>query len=424
VNGTAISSRSHPRRIVVVGGGLAGHSAVLALRQHGHDGEIALLSEEEDLPYDRPPLSKELLDGAVESTTLPADYDALGIEVRTGCRVRELSPDAVVSTAGSHSFDGLILATGSAPVRLPGQVELPRVLELRTIGDARALKSALEGAAAVVVVGAGWIGAEVATAAAARGIRVTVVDTAPAPLARALPVDITRHMSTWYAAAGIELRLHSAVAGLDDRGVRLVGGERIDADLVVVGVGARPRTDWLAGSGLTRSPDGALVVDSRLCAGPANVFAAGDIVRWPSALFGAALRVEHWEHAATSGRAAARNLLGAGEAYDPVPYFWSDQLGHRVQYAGHHTADDELVLRGRPDSGEPWSVLWSRHGRLRAVMAVDRPRDVLDARRLIGRRASVEPSLAADPAVRLSEATLPESLVQVGQGEDPTSTSS
>jgi NADPH-dependent 2,4-dienoyl-CoA reductase/sulfur reductase-like enzyme len=407
VNDPVIGTGSHLRRIVVVGGGLAGHSAALTLRQSGYDGDITLFSDEADLPYDRPPLSKGLLDGSVESVTLPADYDALGIELRTGCPVRALHPDAVVTEAGPHPFDGVILATGSAPVRLPGQPDLPRVLELRTVADAQTLRTALTEAPAVVVVGAGWIGAEVATVAAARGCRVTVIDAGPAPLAQALPAEVSRHMSAWYATAGIELRLNCPVAGLDDRGVRLVGGGRIDADVVVVGVGARPRTDWLAGSGLTRSPDGALAVDSRLCAGPGNVFAAGDIVRWPSGLFGSDLRLEHWEHAAHSGRAAARNLLGADEAYDPVPYFWSDQLGHRLQYAGRHTADDQLVLRGRPDGEEPWTVLWLRDGRLRAVLAVDRARDVADARRLIGRRVPLEQGLVADPGVRLSEAAVP-----------------
>ncbi len=412
MNGSA--SDTGPRRVVVVGGGLAGHTAALTLRQQGYDGDLTLITDEADLPYDRPPLSKELLDGAVESTTLPADYDALDIEMRTACPVRELRPDALVSADGVHPYDGLILATGSAPIRLPGQAHLPLVVELRTVTDARVLRTALTEAATVVVVGAGWIGAEVATAAAAQGCRVTVIDAGPAPLARALPAEVTRHMSAWYATAGIELRLDCPVGELDAGGVRLAAGGRIDAELVVIGVGARPRTDWLAGSGLTHSPDGALVVDSWLCAGPGNVFAAGDIVRWPSGLFGTDLRLEHWEHAAHSGRAAARNLLGAAEAYDPVPYFWSDQLGHRLQYAGHHTADDKLVLRGRPDGEEPWTVLWLRDGRLRAVLAVDRPRDVADARRLIGRRVPLEQGLVADPGVRLSEAAVPGTAAPVG----------
>jgi 3-phenylpropionate/trans-cinnamate dioxygenase ferredoxin reductase subunit len=392
------------RRVVVVGGGLAGHAAVTTLREEGYDGAITLLAEENQLPYDRPPLSKQVLGGAVDTTTLGADYDALAVEVHTACAARQLRAGAVVSAAGTHAYDGLVVATGSVPLRLPGQTALPNVFELRTLSDALALRSALESAAAVVVVGAGWIGAEVATLAAARGCRVTVVDAASAPLARPLPVDVGGYTSRWYAEHGITLRLDCAVTGIDARGVCLEGGDRVDADVVVIGIGARPRTDWLADSGLALSPDGAVVVDSELCAGPPGVYGAGDVVQWPSELFGARLRVEHWDHAAASGRAAARNLLGAAEPYDPVPYFWSDQLGHRLQYAGHHGPGDQLLFRGRPDDGEPWSVLWLRGDRLRGVLAVDRPRDVLDARRLIGRRAHLQPSRAADATLRLSDA--------------------
>lgn len=393
------------RRIVIAGGGLAGHTAALTLRREGYSGSITLLSDEEHLPYDRPPLSKEFLDGTVDRATLTADYGDLDIEVRLRCPALRFGPDQITSAAGLHPYDGLILATGSAPRRLPGQSGLPHVLELRTLGDARRLRSALTDAATVVVIGAGWIGAEVATAGAAGGSRVTVVDAGSAPLARALPAEIGRHMISWYADAGVGLRLNCAVIDVDARRVVLATGERLDADVIVAGVGARPQTAWLSGSGLTRSSDEALVVDSRLCAGPPNVFAAGDIIRWPSLLFGTELRVEHWEHAAASGWAAARNLLGAGESYDPVPYFWSDQLGYRVQYAGHHEPGDQLVFRGRPEEpGQPWTALWFRQGRLRAALAVNGPRDVMDARRLIAQRADLEPGLASDPSLRLSAA--------------------
>lgn len=397
---------SAPQRVVVVGGGLAGHAAVTTLRQDGYSGAITLLTEEEHRPYDRPPLSKEVLRGDIDTTTLEADYDALGVEVHTASAAERLRPGEVVTATGTHAYDGLVVATGSEPLRLPGQAAAD-VFELRTLGDALRLRTALDGARAVAVVGAGWIGAEVATIAAARGCAVTVVDAASTPLAGALPAEVGRHTVPWYAEHGIDLRLNSAVTGIDPGGVDLAGGDRIDADVVVVGIGARPRTAWLADSGLTLARDGALVVDSRLAAGPAGVYGAGDIVRFPSERSGGELRVEHWEHAAASGRAAARNLLGAAEPYDPVPYFWSDQLGHRLQYVGHHAPGDRLVYRGRPDGGEPWAALWLRGDALRAVLAVDRPRDVLDARRLLGRGGAVRPEVAADPAVRLAEAAVP-----------------
>lgn len=406
MNGPADAAVAGLRRIVIVGGGLAGHTAAVTLRQEGHNGDITLLSGEEHLPYDRPPLSKEFLDGTVDSTVLPGDYDALAIDVKLQCPAIALEANAVRSTAGLHPYDGLIIATGSTPVRLPGQSALPHALELRTRADAQALQTALAEAATVTVIGAGWIGAEVATAAAARGSRVTVVDAGPAPLARVLPVEIGRHMSSWYTGAGIDLRLHCAVLHMDARGVVLTGGERLDADVTLVGAGARPDTAWLEGSGLIRSPDGAVVVDSRLRAGRGSIFAAGDIVRWPSLLFSADLRLEHWEHAAASGRTAARNLLGADEPYDPVPYFWSDQLGHQVQYAGHHTAEDTLVFRGRPDVDQPWTALWLRDSRLRAALTVDRPRDLMDARRLVAQQAELQPSLSSDPSQRLNKATI------------------
>ncbi|HEY0486096.1 MAG TPA: FAD-dependent oxidoreductase [Mycobacteriales bacterium] len=396
---------STPRRVVVVGGGLAGHSAVTTLRQDGYDGAITLLTEEEHRPYDRPPLSKEVLRGDVDTTTLEADYDALGVALHTGAAAERLRPGEVVTATGTHAFDGLVVATGSAPLRLPGQAA--DVHELRTLSDALGLRAAFGGAGSVAVVGAGWIGAEVATIAAARGCKVTVVDAAATPLAGALPADVGRHTVPWYSEHGIDLRLDSAVTGIGGSGVDLAGGDRIDADVVVVGIGARPRTAWLADSGLTLARDGALVVDSRLSAGQAGVYGAGDIIRFPSERSGGEIRVEHWEHAAASGRAAARNLLGAGETYDPVPYFWSDQLGRRLQYVGHHGAGDRLVFRGRPDGDEPWTALWLRGDVLRAVLAVDRPRDVLDARRLLGRGAAVRPEVAGDPAVRLAEAVLP-----------------
>jgi 3-phenylpropionate/trans-cinnamate dioxygenase ferredoxin reductase subunit len=160
------------------------------------------------------------------------------------------------------------------------------------------------------------------------------------------------------ASDGIALRLNCSVTGIDARGVSLAGGGRVDAKVIVIGIGARPRTGCLADSGLSLSPDGAIVVDSQLCAQPSGVYGAGDVVQWPSELFGDQLRVEHWEHAAASGRAAALNLLGAAEPYDPVPHFWSDQLGHRLQYVGHHAREDQLVFRGQPHTGESWTALW------------------------------------------------------------------
>ncbi|RKS76685.1 NADPH-dependent 2,4-dienoyl-CoA reductase/sulfur reductase-like enzyme [Actinomadura pelletieri DSM 43383] len=370
-----------PRRVVIVGGGLAGHTAAVTLRDAGYDGGITMLTAEPRPPYDRPPLSKELLAGTVDDSTLQTDLADLDVDLRLRCRALRLRPDAVDSTGGAHRYDAVVLATGSSPIGLGGTSR--SVHELRTVEDARRLRAALREAGSVAVVGAGWVGNEVATRAAALDLKVTVIDAAPTPLARALPAALGEHLVPWFAAQGIDLRLRTLVDGVDERGVRLTGGGRVDADIVVTGIGARPDTGWLLDSGVPLAPDGAVEADATLRAGPGPVYAAGDIVRWPSRLFGARIRVEHWDHAAASARTAARNLLGHAEPYDPVPYFWSDQLGHRLQYVGHHHGADRLVLRGDPAGEDPWSALWFHGERLRAALAVDNPRDARDARRRI-----------------------------------------
>ncbi|MEV0668105.1 NAD(P)/FAD-dependent oxidoreductase [Actinomadura luteofluorescens] len=394
-------NRHVPRRIVIVGGGLAGHTAATTLRAEGYDGELILLTDEPCPPYDRPPLSKELLAGTVDDTTLPTAHD---LEVRTGSRALRLFPDAVESTTGTDPFDGLVIATGSSPIRLADPS--PHVHELRTGFDALRLREALRTASSVAVVGAGWIGNEVATRAAALNLKVTVIDAASAPLARAMPAALAENFVPWYADRGIGLRLDTPVDGVDERGVRLADGGRVDADLVVMGIGARPATGWLHGSGVPVAPDGAVEADATLRAGPGSVFAAGDAVRWPSRLFGDRLRVEHWDHAAASGRTAARNLLGLGEPYDPVPYFWSEQLGHRIQYVGHHRPADTFVLRGNPAGQAPWAALWFRGPRLRAALSIDDPRTARDARSLIASRVPLSADRAGDPDVRLNDTVL------------------
>jgi NADPH-dependent 2,4-dienoyl-CoA reductase/sulfur reductase-like enzyme len=193
------------------------------------------------------------------------------------------------------------------------------------------------------------------------------------------------------------------VSAVDEGGLLLAGGGRVDADLVVVGVGARPATGWLAGSAVERDATGAVLADERLRTTAPGVWAAGDCVSYPSARAGGRLTVQHWDHALRSGKAAAASLLGADTPYDPVPYFWSEQFGRMVQYAGRHADGDELLHRGSP--GDPgWSVLWLREGVLTALLAVDRPRDVNHAKRLIERGAVLDGALAADPAVPLKAA--------------------
>ncbi|WP_242892146.1 NAD(P)/FAD-dependent oxidoreductase [Actinomadura litoris] len=396
--------------VIVVGGGLAGLRAVQGLREGGHTGAITLVSAERHLPYDRPPLSKDVLAGAADDTTLEADWDALRCEVLLGERATGLRLDApgaggaLASTAGDLRFDGLVIATGAAPVTLPGG---GRQRVLRTVEDALDLRAALVPGTRLAIVGAGWIGAEVATAAAAKGCAVTVVEAADAPLVSALGPEVGALTAPWYAEAGVGLRTGVKVAAVEDGGLALAGGERIDADEVVVGVGVRPVLDWLEGSGLLL--ERGVVTDASFRATGADgaprpdVVAVGDCAAWWSARYGRRLLVEHWDTALNAPAVAAAALLGRDAAYDAVPYFWSEQFGRMVQYAGVHGASERLVRRGDPAEAA-WAVAWLTGDRLDAILAVGRPRDLVQARRVIAAGTPVDPDALADPGVPVRQA--------------------
>ncbi|MBT2209704.1 NAD(P)/FAD-dependent oxidoreductase [Actinomadura sp. NEAU-AAG7] len=396
--------------VIVVGGGLAGLRAVQGLREGGHTGAITLVSAERHLPYDRPPLSKDVLAGAADDTTLEADWDALRCEVLLGERATGLRLDApgaggaLASTAGELRFDGLVIATGAAPVTLPGG---GRQRVLRTVEDALDLRAALVPGTRLAIVGAGWIGAEVATAAAAKGCAVTVVEAAEAPLVSALGPEVGALTARWYAEAGVGLRTGVKVAAVEDGGLALAGGERIDADEVVVGVGVRPVLGWLEGSGLLL--ERGVVTDASFRATGADgaprpdVVAVGDCAAWWSARYGRRLLVEHWDTALNAPAVAAAALLGRDAAYDAVPYFWSEQFGRMVQYAGVHGASERLVRRGDPAEAA-WAVAWLTGDRLDAILAVGRPRDLVQARRVIAAGTPVDPAALADPGVPVRQA--------------------
>lgn len=386
--------------VVVVGAGLAGARCAAALREGGWRGDVTLVGDEPHPPYDRPPLSKDVLLGRTDSTTLDIDLAGLGVGLLTGRRATGLEPGALHTDAGPLPYDRLVVATGAAPVALPGTAGAH---VLRTLDDAIALRAALTPGTRLALVGAGWIGAETATVARTLGCEVTVVEAGPGPLPGALPPEVTAPMAGWYAEAGAVLRCGAGVTAADDTGLLLADGTRIAADLVVVGVGARPATGWLAGSAVALDPAGAVLVDGRLRTSAPGVWAAGDCVSYPSARSGARLAVQHWDNALQSGAAAAASVLGSAEPYDPVPYFWSEQFGRMVQYAGRHAAGDVLLWRGSPQ--EPsWSVLWLREGACTALLAVDRPRDLAQAKRLIAGGAVLDPVRAADPGVQLKAA--------------------
>ncbi|MHB1430603.1 MAG: NAD(P)/FAD-dependent oxidoreductase [Streptosporangiaceae bacterium] len=392
-----------PERIVVVGAGLAGLRTVEELRSGGYRGDLTLVGAEERPPYDRPPLSKQVLVGAVDDTTLRIDHESLAATIRLGETAVSLGDRVVRTDRAEHPFDALVIATGARPVALPGGG--PQRF-LRTLDDALSLRRLLVPGARLTVVGAGWIGAELATAAAGRGCLVTVVEAGPAPLAGAVGAEVGAMTAGWYARAGVQLRLGQAVRSVEDGGLDLAGGGWLPADLVVAAVGVRPEVGWLDGSGITLA-DGA-EVDEHLRTARPEVYAVGDCAAFWSARFGRRMRPEHWDVALRAPAVLAANLLGAQERYDPVPYFWSEQFGRMLQYVGDYRGADRLIWRGRPGAGagdrERWAACWLAGDRLVALLAVGLPRDITQARRVIESGAAVDQALLADPDRQVRDA--------------------
>ncbi|MDR6973344.1 NADPH-dependent 2,4-dienoyl-CoA reductase/sulfur reductase-like enzyme [Streptomyces sp. 3330] len=399
------------RRVVVVGAGMAGVQTAVALREQGFDGTVTLIGAEPHQPYDRPPLSKAVLLGNAEGSAFDVDFEGLGIELVLGREVDGLRPaDHELDTeAGPVPYDVLVLATGAEPIRLPGAEGVPGVHLLRTLDDAERLRPVLARQHDVVVVGAGWIGAEFATAAREAGCAVTVVEAADRPLAGALPAEVAAPMAAWYADSGVDLRTRARVERVEPGAVVLDDGTRLPAGAVVVGIGARPATAWLAGSGVTLGAHGEVVADAQLRTSVPDVYAVGDCASFPSGRYGERLLVHHWDNALQGPRTVAANIVGAATdeplaVYDPVPYFWSEQFGRFVQYAGHHADADRVLWRGDP-AGPAWSVCWLRDDRLVALLAVGRARDLAQGKRLIQAGTPMNPRLLADPARPLKAAT-------------------
>ncbi|MFC7309121.1 NAD(P)/FAD-dependent oxidoreductase [Streptomyces monticola] len=398
--------RQQEQRVVIVGAGMAGVQTAVALREQGFTGAVTLIGAEPHQPYDRPPLSKAVLLGKAEGSAFDVDFEQLGVHLRLGEEVTGLRPEAheLDIARGPVGYDVLVLATGAEPLHLPGAEGVPGVHLLRTLDDAERLRPVLAEQHDIVVVGAGWIGAEFATAAREAGCAVTVVEAAGRPLAGALPAEVAAPMAQWYADSGAELRTHARVQRIEPGAVVLDDGTRLPAGAVVVGIGARPATRWLDGSGIETGPDGAVVADRSLRTSAPDVYAVGDCASFPSERYGQRLLVHHWDNALQGPRAVAANIIGEEPtAYDPVPYFWSEQFGRFVQYAGHHSAADTVIWRGDPAT-PAWSVCWLRDGALVALLAVGRPRDLAQGRRLIESATRLDPERVADPAVPLKSA--------------------
>lgn len=379
--------------IAIVGASLAGMHAAHTLRREGFEGRVTVIDADPYTPYDRPPLSKQVLAGdwEPERITLPAASEDLDIDWRLGCTALALDVarrTIALDDGTSVSFDGCVIAAGAAPRRLPGQPERPGIHVLRTLDDCLAIRADLDaGPRRVVVVGAGFIGAEVAATCRERGLEVTLVEVADVPLERALGPVIGATCADLHREHGVDLRLGTRVEAFlgDDRIERVVlsDGSVVDTEVVVVGVGVAPSTAWLEGSGLTI--DDGVVCDETLLAAP-GITAAGDIARWPSTRFGELLRVEHWENAIQQGEAAARRLLvdsEDAEVFDPIPWFWSDQYDRKIQLAGRSGADHDVeVVHGSLDE-KRFVALYGRDGVIRGVLGFNRPRHVMQLRQLV-----------------------------------------
>ncbi len=392
--------------VVVVGGSLAGLRTAEALRKQGHDEGITVVGAEPRLPYDRPPLSKQLLTGKVgaEATALDG-ADDLGVEWLLGRTASGLDLDRrrVVLAGGEQiGFDALVLATGSRARRLPLLEGWGGVHLLRTLDDALALREALShGSPRVLVVGAGVVGLEVASSARTLGLEVTVVELAGAPLARVVGERLAPVVAEMHREHGVDLRLGVSVEAVEGSGrveaLRLGDGSRVAADVVVVGVGAEAVTDWLEGSGVDIA-DG-VSCDSRLRVRAGgrplpHLVAAGDLARWDLPGLGPT-RLEHWTNAVESAAVAAATLLRSDEApaYDPVAYVWSDQHDRKIQVVGlHRPGDESEVVEGSLDDRR-FVAAFGRAGRLVAGVGFGRPAKVMALRRLIAGGAAYPPEL-------------------------------
>jgi NADPH-dependent 2,4-dienoyl-CoA reductase/sulfur reductase-like enzyme len=385
--------------LVVVGASLAGLRAVEAARRAGFTGAITLVGSEEHLPYDRPPLSKEFLTSADvpppptlrERTIL---RDELHVDLRLGVSATGLDTAERAVWIGKDPlpYTALVLATGATPRTFPGSEHLAGVHTLRNLDDARRIRTALDAGARTVVVGAGFIGSEIASSARQRGSTVTVVEAMPTPLARPVGEQMGIVLAGLHERNGTTLRCGvgvEAIEGVDRvEAVRLADGTRIEADLVVVGVGVAPATDWLISSGLELA--NGVECDKTLQTSAPGVYAAGDLASWPNPVFDTRMRLEHWTIAAEQGGVAGRHAVdpSAATAYGTVPYFWSDWYGKRIQFVGIAAAADEVQVVAGDLEGESFLTLYRRGDRLIGALGLEQRSQVMKYRVLIGKGAT------------------------------------
>ncbi|TQS39756.1 NAD(P)/FAD-dependent oxidoreductase [Cryptosporangium phraense] len=371
----------------MVGASLAGWSLARSLRQGGFDGAIELIGEEPHRPYDRPPLSKAYLAGDLDlaGISLLTEEEHDSVSWRLGVPAVGLRDRTVVLASGDEvSGDAVVIATGTSPRMLPSAAGLRGVHTLRSNADADALRAAFRPAALVVVIGAGFIGAEVASTASKLGASVTVLDAAPEPMAQVFGPDMAAVVRGLHEEHGVPLETGVSVAGFSSSdgavtGVRLGDGRELPADVVVVGIGVVPSVGWLEGSGVAL--DNGVLVDAAGRTSVPGVWACGDVARYPSARAGGPIRVEHWTHAREHGAAVAVGLLGSPAEYDPVPYVWSEQYGVMVQFAGFVQPGDSVEVVDGDPADYRFVAAYKRSGKLVAVLGARIPRTFVRLRR-------------------------------------------
>ncbi len=402
-------------RYVILGASLAGGTAAQTLRKEGFDGGIALVGAEPERPYERPPLSKEYLrrESPRDDVFLnsPDYYREQEIELRLGQRAVRLDAAAkrvVLDSGDEVPYDKLLISTGTLPRELqaPG-VDLDGAFYLRTLRQSDALGEALQRRPRVLVIGAGFIGSEVAASARSLGCEVTMLEVAPVPLVRALGEQLGAVYADFHREQGVNVRTGVGIAEFRGAG-RLeaavtTAGDTIPCDVAVIGVGVAPAAAFLEGSGMAL--ENGVLTDELCRASVPDVFAAGDVANWWHPTWQERLRLEHYDNAVNQGAAAAKSMLGAGEPYTPIPYFWSDQYDLNLQYRGHASRWDEIILRGEP-AERSFSAFYLLGGRLRACLSVNRSQDQEAAERLIAAGTPVDGRRLADETVdigRLAE---------------------
>jgi NADPH-dependent 2,4-dienoyl-CoA reductase/sulfur reductase-like enzyme/nitrite reductase/ring-hydroxylating ferredoxin subunit len=373
-----------PRSVIIVGAGAAGFAAAHTLRAEGYDGAIEMIGADPAEPYDRPNLSKDYLAGTAQPEWLPlrdpAWYQDQRINLRLGRRVERLDVSGrslTLDGGETVSFDALLLATGADPIRLPiPGADRPNVFYLRSLADADRLIAACAGAKRAAVIGASFIGLEVAASLRTRGLEVHVVAPEAVPMARILGPDLGAHIRKLHESHGVVFHLENSATEIGQGGLTLKNGGTLAADIVAIGVGVRPNVALAEVAGL--AVDKGVLVDAYLETAAPGVFAAGDIARWPDKITGERIRVEHWVVAERQGQTAARNMLGRGERFDAAPFFWSQHYDEAISYVGHAPAWDRADLSGDPASGS-CEVTFYAAGRKLAVATLGRDLDSLQA---------------------------------------------